>query len=174
MVVLAVGAACAPLLAERAVPLHRVLLVGTPSVVGQSVPVGHFPAGAAGPLVVVAPACRTADVRTTVAATSGVGAAVAVPGRPPRILARLTDTPDSEAARNTEARLRTSLAGTGALVGGPAPTAVSGSGPPLSSSGRSSVTHLVARSPARSRTPAVAAAAPGDAPVRPVTSTTRP
>ncbi|MFE3556171.1 MMPL family transporter [Streptomyces sp. NPDC059193] len=120
LILLAAGAACAPLLTQTGVPLHQALPAQAPSVVGQSVLARHFPAGAASPLVIVAPA-RTAEVRSRIAATPGVAITAVPPSGPgsrEQILATLTDTPDSAQARLAVFRLRASLAGTGALVGG--------------------------------------------------------
>ncbi|MEU6314759.1 MMPL family transporter [Streptomyces sp. NPDC047014] len=121
LVVLAAGAACAPLLTQSGVPLHRALPAAAPSVAGQNLLARHFPAGTASPAVVVVPRAGAARARSTVAATPGVAATTAVAPAGPdrvRILATLTDAPDSAQARATVSRLRASLAGTGALVGG--------------------------------------------------------
>ncbi|MYS11762.1 MMPL family transporter, partial [Streptomyces sp. SID6041] len=69
---LAVGAACAPLLSQTGIPLHQALPAHASSVAGHEVLARHFPAGTASPLVVVAPAARAADVRERVLATPGV------------------------------------------------------------------------------------------------------
>ncbi|MFF7442095.1 MMPL family transporter [Streptomyces sp. NPDC008122] len=55
LVLLAAGAACAPLLAQTGVPLHQALPSGSPSAAGQRVLARHFPAGTASPLIIVAP-----------------------------------------------------------------------------------------------------------------------
>ncbi|MFJ3921603.1 MMPL family transporter [Streptomyces sp. NPDC090022] len=121
LVLLAAGAALAPLLTQSGVPLHQALPAKAPSVAGHTVLVRHFSAGTASPLVILAPATRSAEVRDRIASTPGVAATAAVPTGPTagaQILATLSDTPDSARARDTVGRLRASLAGTGALVGG--------------------------------------------------------
>ncbi|GHG30307.1 MMPL family transporter [Streptomyces sp. G2] len=121
LALLAAGAAMAPLLAPTGVPLHQALPAQAPSVAGHTVLVRHFPAGTASPLIVLAPAARSAEVRDRIASTPGVAATATTPaetGGRAQILATLSDSPDSAPARNTVARLRGSLAGTGALVGG--------------------------------------------------------
>ncbi|WP_257002312.1 MMPL family transporter [Streptomyces sp. WZ.A104] len=121
LLLLAAGAACAPLLAPSGVPLHQALPAGAPSVAGHEVLKRHFPAGTASPLTIVAPASGASGVRNQVAATPGVAASAIVPsGAEGRalILATLSDTPDSARARETVTRLRASLAGTKVLVGG--------------------------------------------------------
>ncbi|MFJ5709399.1 MMPL family transporter [Streptomyces sp. NPDC093105] len=121
LALLAAGAAMAPLLAPTGVPLHQALPAQAPSVAGHTVLVRHFPAGTASPLIALAPAARSAEVRDRIASTPGVAATAALPaetGGRAQILATLSDSPDSAPARNTVARLRGSLARTGALVGG--------------------------------------------------------
>ncbi|MEU5921704.1 MMPL family transporter [Streptomyces sp. NPDC047141] len=120
LVLLAAGAACAPLLAQSGVPLHQALPAGSPSAAGQHVLARHFPAGTASPLIIIAPATRTPEVRRRAAATPGV-AATAVQRGPEgtaQVVATPADAPDSARARATVIRLRGSLAGTGAMVGG--------------------------------------------------------
>ncbi|MGP3690978.1 MMPL family transporter [Streptomyces sp. IBSNAI002] len=123
LALLAVGAACAPLLTQSGVPLHRALPPGSPSVAGHHVMARHFPAGTASPLAVVAPAAHAAEAGRRIAVTAGVAATTtapgpAGPGERVQILVTLTDPPDSARARHTVTRLRTALAGTDALVGG--------------------------------------------------------
>ncbi|MFJ3633356.1 MMPL family transporter [Streptomyces sp. NPDC090112] len=120
LVLLAAGAACAPFLAQSGVPLHQALPAGSPSATGQHVLARHFPAGTASPLIIIAPATRTAEVREKAAATPGVAATDVHPGpeRTAQVMATQADAPDSAQARATVVRLRGSLAGTGALVGG--------------------------------------------------------
>ncbi|MEV6678586.1 MMPL family transporter [Streptomyces erythrochromogenes] len=121
LVLLAAGAACAPLLAQSGVPLHQALPATAPSVTGQSVLARHFPAGTASPVVILAPPAGIVEAHNRVTAAQGVATAVVTPSGPGarvQILATLRDAPDSAQARDTVARLRASLAGTGALVGG--------------------------------------------------------
>ncbi|MFE3288666.1 MMPL family transporter [Streptomyces sp. NPDC059233] len=49
VVLLAAGAACAPLLTRAGVPLHQALPAGSPSAAGHHVLARHFPDGTAGP-----------------------------------------------------------------------------------------------------------------------------
>ncbi|MET9957354.1 MMPL family transporter [Streptomyces sp. NPDC006339] len=128
-VLLLVGAAFTPLLSQRGVPLHEALPESSPSAAGQAVLARHFPAGTASPLVIVTPLARTADVRAATAATPGVAAVdvvtiphgtTASPARRVLVRATLASAPDSEEARRVVERLRVSLGGTGALVGGQA------------------------------------------------------
>ncbi|GHD82563.1 MMPL family transporter [Streptomyces goshikiensis] len=121
LTLLAAGAVAAPLLTQSGIPLHQALPAKASSAVGQRVLARHFPAGTASPLVIVAPTARASEARSRVAATAGVAAVSAPPARPggtALVLATLTDAPDSAQARQTVARLRASLAGTSALVGG--------------------------------------------------------
>ncbi|GGY38565.1 putative membrane protein [Streptomyces omiyaensis] len=121
LLALVAGASFAPLLSQSGVPLHQALPAGAPSAAGHEVMARHFPAGTASPLAIVASAAQAADVRDRISATPGVAAVAApLPGPEGRsqILATLMDAPDSAIARNTVDRLRGSLAGTGALVGG--------------------------------------------------------
>ncbi|MFE0700873.1 MMPL family transporter [Streptomyces sp. NPDC058872] len=119
---LAAGAACAPLLQQDGVPLHRALPAGSASVTGQAVLARHFPAGTASPLAIVAPRAESTRAAGTASATPGIAAVVVgrESERTTLILATLTDPPDSDRARRTVERLRASLTGTGALVGGQA------------------------------------------------------
>ncbi|MFE9042576.1 MMPL family transporter [Streptomyces sp. NPDC007818] len=121
LLVLALGASCAPLLSQTGVPLHQALPTGASSVAGHEVMARHFPAGTASPLVILAPAAQAADVRDRILAVPGVAtASEPLPGPEGRaqILATLRDTSDSARARDVVERLRASLAGTEALVGG--------------------------------------------------------
>ncbi|WP_225805048.1 MMPL family transporter [Streptomyces sp. NK15101] len=121
LALLAVGAACAPLLSQTGVPLHQALPARASSVAGHEVLARHFPAGIASPLVIVAPAARASDVRDQIVATPGVAESTVASSGPEgkvQILVTQTDPPDSARARDTVDRLRASLTGTGALVGG--------------------------------------------------------
>ncbi|MFG3041816.1 MMPL family transporter [Streptomyces sp. NPDC048330] len=122
LALLVAGAALSPMLEQDGVPLHRALPSGTTSVVGQDVLARHFAGGTASPLLVVAPLAEKSEVSRTVAATPGIAAVSAdsESSAPGLLLATLKDPPDSPEARSTVGRLRTSLAGSGALVGGQA------------------------------------------------------
>ncbi|MFD9956867.1 MMPL family transporter [[Kitasatospora] papulosa] len=103
---------------------------GTPdSVAGQEIQERYFPAGAGSPLVVIAAADRSGQVRAAVGRTRGVlpGSLVVPPGTRPvhegRAIfeATLTDAGDSDAAERTVERVRNAvhpIAGADALVGG--------------------------------------------------------
>ncbi|MER5724874.1 MMPL family transporter [Streptomyces sp. NPDC002418] len=103
---------------------------GTPdSVAGQDIQERYFPAGAGSPLVVIAAADRSGQVRAAVERTRGVlpGSLVVPPGTRPvhegRAVfeATLTDAGDSDAAERTVERVRNAvhpIAGADALVGG--------------------------------------------------------
>ncbi|RAS32262.1 RND superfamily putative drug exporter [Streptomyces avidinii] len=103
---------------------------GTPdSVAGQEIQERYFPAGAGSPLVVIAAADRSGQVRAAVERTRGVlpGSLVVPPGTRPvhegRAIfeATLTDAGDSDAAERTVERVRNAvhpIAGADALVGG--------------------------------------------------------
>ncbi|MEU4078283.1 hypothetical protein DEJ45_02490 [Streptomyces venezuelae] len=127
-------AAFAPVLESRGVPLDEIFVNDAPSVAAQERLGRHFPGGAGNPAIVIADA-DTAD-RVTAAAerVEGVDSAAAVTasGRPGagaplvvggrvRIDVTLTDAADSDAAKATVARLRSSVhavPGADALVGG--------------------------------------------------------
>lgn len=128
-VLLLAGAAFAPLLSQRGVPLNKALPAHSPSVAAQDVLTRHFPAGTGSPLVILTPSQQTTRVREVAATTQGVADAriVSGPGMTPamaggqrQVLATLTDAADSEGARDTVARLRASFDSTGVLVGGQA------------------------------------------------------
>ncbi|WP_406117928.1 MMPL family transporter [Streptomyces sp. NBC_00989] len=132
--VLAVFAAFAPSLSARGVPLDQIFVRDAPSVAAQKALEQHFPGGSGNPAVVVADADRTAQVTAVARNTKGVASAgtVSASGRPDadaplvvdgrvRIDAVLEAAADSDAAKETVARLRTNLhavSGADALVGG--------------------------------------------------------
>ncbi|MGW6198981.1 MMPL family transporter [Kribbella sp. NPDC055110] len=86
--------------------------VGTPdSVVGEKIVAAHFPAGAGNPLVVVGKADKAAEVRTAMSSTRGI-AAVAEPrvaGGLAYLEGTMTDAVDTQAAKDTVDRVRTSV-----------------------------------------------------------------
>jgi RND superfamily putative drug exporter len=86
--------------------------VGTPdSVVGEKIVAAHFPAGAGNPLVVVSKADKSAEVRTAMSSTQGI-AAVAEPrvaGGLAYLEGTMTDAVDTQAAKDTVDRVRTSV-----------------------------------------------------------------
>ncbi len=86
--------------------------VGTPdSVVGEKIVAAHFPAGAGNPLVVVSKADKAAEVRTAMSSTQGI-AAVAEPrvaGGLAYLEGTMTDAVDTQAAKDTVDRVRTSV-----------------------------------------------------------------
>ncbi|MFI2781087.1 MMPL family transporter [Streptomyces sp. ALB3] len=99
------------------------------SIAGQEIQNRYFPAGSGSPLVVIAAADRSAQVRTAVQATRGVvpGSLVVPPGARPehdgRVIfeATLSDAADSERARRTVERAREAvhrIPGADAQVGG--------------------------------------------------------
>ncbi|MGW5653375.1 MMPL family transporter [Streptomyces humi] len=118
---------------SRGVPLDETFVRHVPSVAAQQTLARHFPAGAGTPVVVVADAAAAGRVARTVRATPGVAAVTATgaQGRPAaeprpadgrvRFEATAKAAPDTQAARETVARLRTALhalPGADALVGG--------------------------------------------------------
>jgi RND superfamily putative drug exporter len=86
--------------------------VGTPdSVAGEKIVAAHFPAGAGNPLVVVSKADKAAEVRTAMSSTQGI-AAVAEPrvaGGLAYLEGTMTDAVDTQAAKDTVDRVRTSV-----------------------------------------------------------------
>ncbi|MFJ3880875.1 MMPL family transporter [Streptomyces sp. NPDC090077] len=108
LMLLAAGAACAPLLTQAGVPLHQALPAGSPSAAGQHVLARHFPAGTASPLIIVMPAADAPEARSRIARTTGVAATTMAPA-PARsagqvdVLATLAHAPDSAPARDTVA-----------------------------------------------------------------------
>ncbi|MFF4586423.1 MMPL family transporter [Streptomyces sp. NPDC001388] len=133
LAVLLAGAAFAPALASKGVPLDETFVNDAPSVAAQKTLGEHFPGGAGNPAVVVADADRLERVLTVARATDGVASAATrtASGRPGgtplvvggRVQADVTldAAADSDAAKRTVARLRTALhavPGADALVGG--------------------------------------------------------
>ncbi|MFE7749658.1 MMPL family transporter [Streptomyces sp. NPDC057428] len=105
------------------------------SVSGQEIQNRYFPAGSGSPLVVIAAADRSAEVRVAVQGTRGVvpGSLVVPPGARPvqdgRAIfeATLTDAADSDRAERTVERVREAvhgIPGADALVGGDAAAAL--------------------------------------------------
>ena len=99
------------------------------SVTGQHVLAAHFPAGAATPVEILAPAPKAAEVVTVATGVDGVASASAsiAPGVPPKVVdgkvmvrAILEPAADSPEATKVVERLRTDLdqVGTDVLVGG--------------------------------------------------------
>jgi RND superfamily putative drug exporter len=126
-------AAFAPALSSRGVPLAETFVDGAPSVTAQQTLARHFPGGSGNPAVVIADADRLDRVVRTALSTEGVAAAAGVtesgrPGGDPlvvggrvRVDVTLASAADSDAAKETVARLRTALhavPGADALVGG--------------------------------------------------------
>jgi putative drug exporter of the RND superfamily len=130
---LLVGAAFAPTLTSKGVPLDETFVNDAPSVAAQQTLGDHFPGGSGNPAVVIADADRLDRVLAAARDTDGVASATAVsgsgrPGGEPRVVdgrvrvdVTLTAAADSDAAKDTVARLRTGLhavPGADALVGG--------------------------------------------------------
>ncbi|MEU7415453.1 MMPL family transporter [Streptomyces antibioticus] len=127
------GAAFAPMLTSKGVPLDETFVNDAPSVAAQRTLSEHFPGGSGNPAVVIAAADRLEPVLAAARRTEGVaeaagttasgrpgGAPLVVDGRV-RVDVTFTDAADSEAAQRTVARLRTALhaiPGADALVGG--------------------------------------------------------
>ncbi|WP_216588139.1 MMPL family transporter [Streptomyces brasiliscabiei] len=126
-------AAFAPTLTSKGVPLDEIFVGGAPSVTAQNTLAEHFPGGSGDPTVVIANADRLDRVVTTARATDGVASATPLSGSPRpdgappavdgrvRIDVTLRAAADSDAARDTVARLRTALHAVpdaDALVGG--------------------------------------------------------
>ncbi|MFJ2740646.1 MMPL family transporter [Streptomyces sp. NPDC087440] len=128
-------AAFAPTLTSRGVPLDEIFVGGAPSVTAQRTLGEHFPGGSGNPAVIITDAGRAEAVRALAEDTEGVAdaSAVTASGRPGggaplvvdgrvRIDATLKDATDSDAAKDTVARLRNAvhaLPGAGdTLVGG--------------------------------------------------------
>ncbi|PVC68630.1 MMPL family transporter [Streptomyces sp. CS081A] len=127
-------AAFAPMLNSRGVPFDEIFVNDAPSVAAQETLGRHFPGGAGNPAVIVADAGAATRVAAAAREVEGVDSAFPVdatgrpaPGKPlvvdgrVRIDATLADAADSDAARETIARLRTAVhavPGADALVGG--------------------------------------------------------
>ncbi|MBK3391556.1 MMPL family transporter [Streptomyces sp. DEF1AK] len=127
-------AAFAPTLTSRGVPLDEIFVNDAPSVSAQETLSRHFPGGAGNPAVVIADAGQVDEVVAAAKKTEGVAsvAPVTESGRPgggaPRVVdgrvridATLQDGADSDAAKETVARLRTAVHavdGADAVVGG--------------------------------------------------------
>ncbi|GAB7077426.1 MMPL family transporter [Streptomyces sp. JCM 18897] len=127
-------AAFAPTLTSRGVPLDEIFVNDAPSVSAQETLSRHFPGGAGNPAVVIADAGQVDEVVAAANKTEGVAsvAPVTESGRPgggaPRVVdgrvridATLQDGADSDAAKETVARLRTAVHavdGADAVVGG--------------------------------------------------------
>ncbi|MFC7928154.1 MMPL family transporter [Streptomyces cinereoruber] len=127
-------AAFAPMLNSRGVPFDEIFVNDAPSVAAQETLGRHFPGGAGNPAVIVADAGAATRVAAAARDVEGVDSAFPVdatgrpaPGKPlvvdgrVRIDATLADAADSDAARETIARLRTAVhavPGADALVGG--------------------------------------------------------
>ncbi|MFF9774472.1 MMPL family transporter [Streptomyces sp. NPDC013978] len=133
LAVLLAGAAFAPALTSKGVPLDETFVGDAPSVAAQQALGAHFPAGSGNPAVVVADADRLEPVLGAARDTEGVAAATVVggsgrPGGEPlvvdgrvRVDVTLDAAADSDAAKRTVARLRGALhavPGADALVGG--------------------------------------------------------
>ncbi|GGV25512.1 putative membrane protein [Streptomyces longisporoflavus] len=129
-----VCAAFAPTLSSKGVPLDEIFVNDAPSVSAQKTLGDHFPGGSGNPAVVIADADRVKQVTAAAERTEGVSSAAAVSasGRPGaaeplvvdgrvRIDATLEDSADSDAAKDTVARLREAVHavdGADGLVGG--------------------------------------------------------
>ncbi|MFC8867396.1 MMPL family transporter [Streptomyces sp. NPDC057148] len=127
-------AAFAPTLTAKGVPLDEIFVNDAPSVAAQQTLARHFPGGSGNPAVIIADADRLDPVLDAARGTEGVASADAVTasGRPSggepevvdgrvRIDATLQAPADSDAAKDTVARLRTAVhdvPGADALVGG--------------------------------------------------------
>ncbi|GGZ29595.1 putative membrane protein [Streptomyces olivaceoviridis] len=118
---------------SRGVPLDETFVRHVPSVAAQQTLARHFPAGAGTPVVIIADAAAASRVERAVRDTPGIAAVTATgaEGRPtdePRAVdgrvrweATAKAAPDTQAARDTVARLRAglhALPGANALVGG--------------------------------------------------------
>ncbi|WP_328557292.1 MMPL family transporter [Streptomyces sp. NBC_00358] len=127
-------AAFAPTLTAKGVPLDELFVNDAPSVAAQATLGRHFPGGSGNPAVIIADADRVAPVTAAARATDGVASAAAVTGsgRPGggapqvvggrvRVDVTLRSAADSDAAKDTVARLREAVhavPGADAVVGG--------------------------------------------------------
>ncbi|MFC9862521.1 MULTISPECIES: MMPL family transporter [unclassified Streptomyces] len=127
-------AAFAPTLESKGVPLDELFVNDAPSVAAQTVLGNHFPGGSGNPAVVIANADTVDRVASAAAGTTGVVTALPVTasGKPGigapqvadgkiRINATLEAPADSDAAKETIARLREAVhavPGSDSLVGG--------------------------------------------------------
>ncbi|MEU1225648.1 MMPL family transporter [Streptomyces sp. NPDC005828] len=124
-------AALSPTLVSKGVPLDEIFVNDAPSVAAQARLGEHFPGGAGNPAVVIADEAAAQEVRTAAQEVDGVDSATlfATPGtarplvadRRVRIDVTLEDAADSDAAKDTVARLRArvhAVPGGEALVGG--------------------------------------------------------
>ncbi|RMI37889.1 MMPL family transporter [Streptomyces triticirhizae] len=134
LVALLAGAAFAPTLNAKGVPLDEIFVNDAPSVAAQETLGEHFPGGSGNPTVVIADADALDAVVEAAEATDGVASAapVSASGRPGggeplvvdgrvRVDATLADAADSDAARETVVRLRAAVHAVpdaDALVGG--------------------------------------------------------
>ncbi|WP_324787251.1 MMPL family transporter [Streptomyces sp. H51] len=133
LAVLIAFAAFAPALASKGVPLDETFVDDAPSVAAQRTLSRHFPGGSGNPAVVIANADRLDRVVATALRTDGVASAAGVtasgrPGGSPlvvdgrvRVDVTLKAAADSDAAKDTVARLRGALHAVpdaDALVGG--------------------------------------------------------
>lgn len=132
-VALLVCAAFAPSLTSKGVPMDETFVDDAPSVAAQQTLARHFPGGSGNPTVVIAAAGTLDRVVATAERTEGVDSAAPVgasgrPGGEPlvvdgrvRVDVTLAAAADSDAAKDTVARLRTALHAVpdaDALVGG--------------------------------------------------------
>ncbi|MGW1186920.1 MMPL family transporter [Streptomyces sp. NPDC002559] len=133
-IALGVLAAFSPALSAKGVPLDEIFVNDAPSVSAQKTLGEHFPGGSGNPAVIIADADHAGRVLAAARGTEGVASAGAVSasGRPGageplvvdgrvRIDATLEAAADSDAAKETVARLRAdthAVAGADALVGG--------------------------------------------------------
>lgn len=121
--------AFAPTLQSKGVPLDEIFVNDAPSVAAQKTLGEHFPGGSGNPAVVIADSDKAEQVTAAAERTQGVSSAapvtasgdvLVVDGRV-RIDATLKDAADSDAAKDTVARLRDAVHavnGADALVGG--------------------------------------------------------